>query len=105
MVSAEVTADPSVISAPQAKDEIKEVSVPVTDAGIQTEQPNLLANDVEEIIDESPSHDFQQVVEGEAETGEVQPTFSIRNLVGGDPSSTKMLPAEGIFLFSFFFLY
>ena len=69
MISVEVIADPSIIPAPQVEDVIEEVSVPVTDAGIQTEQPNLPATDAEEIVDESPSHDFQQVVEGKLKLG------------------------------------
>ena len=42
-------------------------------------------------------------MEGEAETGEIHPTSPIRNQVGVDSSNAEMVPAEGIFLFSFIF--
>ena len=110
MVPVDVTVDPSAIPVPQVEDVVEEVPILIANARIQVEQPYLLAIDAEEIVDESPSHDFQQVMEGEVETGEVHPTSPIKNLVGGVPNTTEIVLAEGITLlffhlsFSLFFL-
>ena len=80
---------------------VEEVPVPVADPGILAEQPNLPASDAEEFVDESPFHDFQQVMKGEAETGKVHPTSPIRNLVVWVPSTIEIVPVEGITLLFF----
>ena len=87
MNSAYVTVDPSAIPAPLVEDVVEKVLVPVTNAGTQDVQSNLPATYAEEVVDESPNHDFQQVMEGEAETEETHPTSPITNLVGMDPNT------------------
>ena len=85
MVPADVTANPSAIPASQVEVVVEETNVSEADAGTLSVQPNLPAIDAVEISEESPSHDSQHVMEGEAETWEVHPISPIRNLVCGGP--------------------
>ena len=96
LVLADETVDPSAIPAPLVEDVVEKVLVPVTNAGTQDVQSNLPATYAEEVVDESPNHDFQQVMEGEDETGKVLLISPIRNLVSEDPSSIEVVPVEGI---------
>ena len=96
--------DPSAISSCQVEVAPDDTLVPEIDVGTQSVHTNLSNNVAEKIFDESPSHDLQQVMEGEDETGKVLLISPIRNLVSEDPSSIEVVPVEGIspslFLFS-----
>ena len=103
MVPVDVTVDPSIIPASQVEDAVEETSIPETDAGTKSVQPKLTAPNAEEIFGESPSHDSQHAMEGEAENGDVLPTSPIRNLIGEEPNSAEVIPLEGILPFSYIF--
>ena len=94
--------DPSLISASLVEDVIEEPIVLVADTETQDEQLNFPAADVEDIVDETSTHDFQQAVESGVEARQTHPASPIRFLVGGDPNTAEEVPTEGII--SFFFL-
>ena len=100
--------DPSAISSPQVEVAVEETPVPEIDAGTPSIHTNLPAAVFEEIVGESPSHDSQHVMEGEAETEEVLLISPIRNLVSEDPVLLKLFHLKvfpSLFLFFLFPLF
>ena len=97
--------DPAAISSPRVEVAAGNTPVLEVDAETQSVHTGLPVNVSGEIVDESPSHDLQKVMEGGVESGEVLPIPSVRELVSEDPSPIKVVPAEGNSLSSFFFLF